>query len=178
MVVFWGKIGEMKRLTFILLFLLLPIIVPKQIHAQVTQVQCQEICNFVNGVPQNQKDCIAAGCVEQIPTNMTNQENNSGITCSGGAAINTAIGCVPFGDQNALLGFILRWALGIGGGIAFLLILVAGFQIMTSRGDPNRLKAGQELMTSAIAGLILLIFSIFVLRLIGVDILGIPGFAK
>lgn len=96
----------------------------------------------------------------------------------GASGIDTAIGCVPFGDQNALVGFILRWALGIGGGIAFLLILVAGFQIMTSRGDPNRLKAGQELMTSAIAGLLLMIFSIFILRLIGVDILNIPGFAK
>lgn len=104
---------------------------------------------------------------------------NTSITCgSNGDQINTAIGCVPFGDQNALVGFILKWALGIGGGIAFLLILVAGFQIMTSRGDPKRLQGGQELMTSAIAGLLLMIFSIFILRLIGVDILNIPGFAK
>ena len=90
--------------------------------------------------------------------------------------INTAIGCVPIADQNALIGFFLKWGIGIGGGIAFLLILFAGFQIMTSRGDPNRLKAGQELMTSAIAGLLLLIFSVVILRIIGFDILRITQF--
>ncbi len=89
--------------------------------------------------------------------------------------IDTAIGCIPIDDQSVLIGFILRWAIGIGGGIAFLLILVAGFQIMTSRGDPNRLKSGQELMTSAISGLLLLIFSLVILRIIGVDILNIAG---
>jgi len=49
---------------------------------------------------------------------------------------------------------------------------------MTSRGDPNQLKAGQELLTSAISGLLLLIFSLVILRIIGVDILNIPGFSK
>ncbi len=96
----------------------------------------------------------------------------------GDGYIDTAIGCIPFTNTTSLISFILRWALGIAGGIAFLLILVAGFQIMTSRGDPNRLKAGQELLTSAIAGLILLIFSVFILRVIGVDILKIQGFGS
>jgi len=97
-------------------------------------------------------------------------------TCSvdGKKGINTAIGCIPIEDSNSLIGFILKWAIGVGGGIAFLLIVLAGFQIMTSSGNPDRLKAGQELMTSAIAGLILLIFSVFILRIIGVDILGLP----
>ncbi len=113
-------------------------------------------------------------CVANASTN-----TNSDITCgTNGEGINTAIGCIPFGNSTALISFILSWALGIAGGIAFLLILVAGFQIMTSRGDPNRLKAGQELLTSAIAGLVLLIFSIFILRVIGVNILQIPGFSK
>ena len=62
------------------------------------------------------------------------------------------------------------------GGIAFLLIVYAGFMIMSSSGNPDRLKAGQELMTSAISGIVLLVLSIFVLRVIGVDILKIPGF--
>ncbi len=106
-------------------------------------------------------------------------QNGSTTTINGNcgeSAIDTAIGCVPINDQNALIGFFLRWGIGIGGGIAFLLILAAGFQIITSRGDPNRLKAGQELMTSAIAGLLLLIFSLVILRIIGFDILKIGAF--
>lgn len=90
--------------------------------------------------------------------------------------INTAIGCIPIEDSGALIGWVLRWAIGIGGGIAFILILVAGFQIMTSQGDPQRLQAGKELLTSAITGILLIIFSVFILQVIGVDILGIPGF--
>jgi len=95
------------------------------------------------------------------------------VLCDDGIGLDTAIGCIPIGDTDALIGFILSWAIGIGGGIAFLLIIFAAFQIMTSSGNPDRLKAGQELMTSAIAGLILLIFSVFILRIIGVNILGI-----
>lgn len=90
--------------------------------------------------------------------------------------ISTAIGCVPvLGGQQDFVNFILSWAIGIGGGIAFLLIVYAGFMIMTSSGNPERLKAGQELLTAAISGLILLIFSVFILNFIGVKILKIPG---
>lgn len=93
----------------------------------------------------------------------------------GDTKIDTAIGCVPvLGDgTNEFMTFILRWAIGVGGGIAFLLILYAGFMTMTSAGNPERLKAGQELLTSAISGLILLILSVFVLNFIGINILGI-----
>ena len=103
------------------------------------------------------------------------------ITCDGSNGINTAIGCIDvLGGQTAFLADLLRWAVGVGGGIAFLLIVYAGFMIMTASGNPERLKAGQELLTSAISGLILLVFSIFILNLIGVDILGLCkfGFGK
>lgn len=86
-------------------------------------------------------------------------------------SINTAIGCIPVGDTNSFMGWILGWAVGVGGGIAFLLIVYASFMVMTSQGDPTRLKAGQELLTSAISGLIMLIFSVFILKFIGIDIL-------
>jgi hypothetical protein len=101
------------------------------------------------------------------------------ITCPGGGdGINTAIGCIPIGSQGGLIGFVLSWAIGIGGGIAFILIVSAGFLILTSGGNPQRLQSGKELLTSAISGLLLLIFSIFILRIIGVDILKIPDFGK
>ena len=100
------------------------------------------------------------------------------VTCgTGGTGIRTAIGCIPvLGSTNDFLGVVLKWAVGIGGGIAFALMLYAGFMIMTAQGNPERMKAGQELLTSAIAGLILLVFSIFILKFIGVDILGLSNF--
>lgn len=156
--------------------------------------QCQ-LGNFSDGrlsvgqVCQRDADCQSGYCwgiLGQAPTCKTQsraeaQQNAQGtkndVGCEGNIekGINTALGCIPINDQNKFMSWILGWAIGIGGGIAFLLILFAGFQIMTSQGDPKKLQAGQELLTSAIGGLILLIFSVFILRFIGVDILGIPG---
>ncbi len=93
-----------------------------------------------------------------------------------GNCIDTAIGCIPVSDTNSFMGWILGWAVGVGGGIAFLLIVYASIMIMTSQGMPDRLKAGQELLTSAISGLIMLIFSVFILRFIGIDILKLGSF--
>jgi len=64
----------------------------------------------------------------------------------------------------------------IAGGIAFLLIVVGAFQIVLSAGNPDRIKAGKEMITAALSGLFLIIFSVFILKLIGADILQIPGF--
>jgi hypothetical protein len=86
----------------------------------------------------------------------------------------TAIGCFPIGDAQTSLVFIFRWALGIGGGIAFLLIILASFQITSSAGNPEKIQAGKELLTSAVAGLIMLIFSYYILKVIGVDLLKLP----
>jgi hypothetical protein len=87
--------------------------------------------------------------------------------------IKTALGCLAISDTNTLAGSLLRWGIGVGGGIAILMIIYAGFTIITSTGDPGRLRGGKELLGAAIGGLILLIFSVFILRLIGVNILGI-----
>lgn len=99
--------------------------------------------------------------------------------CGGAASgrIDTALGCIPT-DFTGLFDKFFKLGIGIAGGIAFLLILFGGFQILTSAGNPERLAAGRELITSAITGLLMIIFSVFLLQLIGVDILGIPGFTK
>lgn len=73
---------------------------------------------------------------------------------------------------------ILKYAMGVGGTVAFILIIAGAFQIILSAGSPDRVKAGKEMITSAIAGLLLIIFSVFILRLIGYDILKIPGFSE
>ncbi len=94
-----------------------------------------------------------------------------------GTAIDTALGCIPVDSTDRFVGWFLGWAIGVAGGIALLLIVVAGFNIMTASGDPQKLNGGRELLTAAVSGLILIIFSVFLLRLIGVNILHIPGFA-
>jgi len=64
---------------------------------------------------------------------------------------------------------------GISGGIAFLLMVYGFILLTTSSGDPKKVAGAQETITSAITGLLLSIFALFLLRLIAVGILKIPG---
>lgn len=101
-------------------------------------------------------------------------------TC-GTKAINTAIGCINadgIGGDKGIVSQIFKLGTGIAGGIAFLLILFGGFQIMTSTGNPEKLNEGKELIASAITGLLMILFSVFLLTFIGVNLLCIPGFGS
>lgn len=100
-------------------------------------------------------------------------ETSQDYLCDGDKGINTAIGCIPFENPNDIAAFFLRWGLGIAGGIAMILIIIASFMITTSSGDPKRVQAGKELLMAAIGGVVLIIFSTFILQLIGVKILNI-----
>lgn len=90
-----------------------------------------------------------------------------------GTGVESAIGCLAAGDPKLFISQLLGWGVGIGGGIAFLMIIFAGFQMATASGDPKRVKAAQELLTSALAGLILIVLSLVLLNFIGVKILGL-----
>jgi len=90
----------------------------------------------------------------------------------------TALGCIPFNPPINFVAWILARAIGIGGGITFLLIIFGAIKVLTSAGNPENVKAGQEMITSALMGLLFIIFSLFLLELIGVKILNIPGFVK
>ena len=87
--------------------------------------------------------------------------------------IYTAIGCLPIADFTQFAQFFISIGISIAGGLSLLLMGIAGILMKTSAGNPQRLQAGRELLTAAIAGLMLVIFSAFVLRVLGVNILGI-----
>ncbi len=88
--------------------------------------------------------------------------------------INTAMGCIPV-ETNSFISWLLSWIFGIAGGIAFLLMAYGFILIATSGGDEKKIAGAKETITSAITGLLFSIFSIFILRLIAVNILKIPG---
>lgn len=64
--------------------------------------------------------------------------------------------------------------LALVGGIAVLLIIIAGYKLTTSRGNPEQVKGAQEQLTAAIVGLLFVIFSLVFLEVIGISILGLP----
>lgn len=68
--------------------------------------------------------------------------------------------------------------LSFSGGIALLLIMRAGYVLMTSQGKPQQIQEGRDQLIAAIVGLLFLIFSFVLLEVIGYDILRVPGFGK
>lgn len=99
------------------------------------------------------------------------------IEVTGCSKINSAfgeIGTTPEEFVRRLFGILL----GISGGIALFIIILSGYRFITSQGNPEKVKEAQERITSAIVGLIFLIFSIVILEVIGVDVLQLPGLGK
>ncbi len=129
-----------------------------------------------------QEDSVGESACKFVPED--NGQRSNCQSCFEGGGAWTALGC--FGKSqddkgtssiNDFLRSFIGLGTGIGSGIAMLLILFSGFQRITSAGNPEKLHAAKELMTAAISGLLLIIFSVFLLKLIGVDILQIPGFS-
>jgi len=94
-------------------------------------------------------------------------------TCDGNG-ISTAFGCIPY-DPSGFAAKFIQILFGIGGGIAFLLMVYGFILVATSSGDEKKLQGAKETITSAITGLLISIFALFLFRLIAINILKIPG---
>lgn len=108
------------------------------------------------------------------------KENDAKDTCEEcviNGKIWTALGCIKT-DISGFVGSFFQIGLGVAGGIAFLFLIYGGVLVMTSAGNPETVQQGKDIITSAITGLLLIIFSVLLLQLISVDILKIPGFSK
>jgi len=73
-----------------------------------------------------------------------------------------------------LVNQILQIAIGVAGGVAFLMLVYGAFRMTFSQGNPEAIQDAREIITGAIIGLLLIVFSVFLLRLIGINILGLP----
>jgi len=89
--------------------------------------------------------------------------------------IMTAIGCINTASPKLFTGAILNLVTALGGGLALALILYGVFIVTTSGGNPDKLKMGSEIITSAVIGLIFILLSVFLMNLIGINILALPG---
>lgn len=89
--------------------------------------------------------------------------------------INTGLGCIPTstsGFSSALLTFLA----GTAGAVSLVIMLIATIQIMTGGDNAEAVKKGKELFTGAVTGLLFIIFSVTLLKIIAGDIIKLPGF--
>jgi hypothetical protein len=141
----------------------------------------------VSGYPSNELDPERCTCVSSSNLSAaklcgvlsSNSEQNQCFNkcMKDGQGVWTALGCVSSDLSTVIKEKVFGWGVGLAGIISLFCIIYAAFQIQTSSGNAEKVKKAQELLTSCIMGLMLIIFSVFILKLIGIDILKIPGFS-
>lgn len=84
----------------------------------------------------------------------------------------TALGKIPT-NPKAFAEKVLQIAIGLAGGIAFILMVIGSIRVLTSSGDQQKLSAGRDMIVAAVAGLLFIIFSVLILQFIGIEIIGL-----
>lgn len=128
-------------------------------------------CTCVASQAPNPNKAIGQLCYNYLTNS---KELPQCLSCAATNGMWTGIGCIPLNLQSFISTFLLSTGVGLGGIMALICIIYAALQMQISQGNPEKIKKTQELLTSCIMGLMLIIFSVFILKLIGVNILRIP----
>ncbi len=185
----------MKRFFFVffLIFLFFSIF-NKQTFLVFAQDQRYATCDQCGFCPPKQPPSNWIKCVQCLYPNASTDPNtldtikinpttNLPPTPKPGVAY-TMIGCVQTnlrsiqteGAAASITQVFLNLLFRIVGAIALIYFLYGVFVIMTSQADPERLNYGKRIALGAIVGLIFSLTSVFLVNLLGNDILKIPGF--
>ena len=117
---------------------------------------------------------VQCSCSPALSTTPPSTHTPASYLCADKESVDTALGCIPV-EMDKFIAWLLPILFSLSGGIAFLLMVYGFILITTSQGDPKAIQGARETITSAITGLLISIFAIFILRLIALDILKIPG---
>lgn len=73
-------------------------------------------------------------------------------------------------DLKTAIQYFYEWAIVLGGLAAFIMLLAAGVQYLTSTGDPAKTKDARDRIGSAIGGLVLLLASFLLLNILNPEL--------
>jgi len=138
---------------------------------------------FLGRCPGGEEDDVFAEAEDMEKFNLCGQitDNNRAYeyckACENRGGVWTAVGCAQTKAESIVKMFI-KIGISIGGGIALLSILLGAFKLTTSQGDPKQVEEAKSLISSAIIGLIFILFSVVIIQFIGVQLFRIPGFGE
>lgn len=104
-------------------------------------------------------------------------EYQSCVNCINNQGIWTGLGCIFTQRDEFIKLIVFGWGMGLAGILAFLCIIYSAITLQISKGDPEKIKNARDRLTSCVIGLLVILFSVLFLRIIGVNIIGIPGFS-
>ena len=78
---------------------------------------------------------------------------------------------LPFAKSNSscetsFVNWIIKISIPLGITCAFVLLVYAGFMMVTSQGNPDKLQESREVITNAIIGFVVILLSVTLLYLI------------
>lgn len=171
------------RIVISLVFFLLLFVSPLRVFAGTLGAgdQCTQNSDCASNLCQNNDTtgvgiaiCIGGPIDTPTPTNVPiNPCPSQNGVCT---KVDTALGSIDVSGPTGFIANAFGVLLSIAGAVAITIIILSGYRIMTSQGDPEKIKGARESLTSAIIGLLFMIFSVAILKIIGVNILHIPGF--
>lgn len=98
--------------------------------------------------------------------------SNSGDTVICCSTANECPATIP--DLDVIFKNVVGVILALAGLVLFIMLIIGGFRFITSNGDPKAVDSAKKTLTSAIVGLIVLLFAYVILtvisKLTGVDI--------
>lgn len=124
--------------------------------------------------PYDQENAKYMNETNPPPICADNQKDANGYCTS----IPTALGISIHTQPAVFVRDVFRIILTIGGIAMLAFFIRAGYTIMTSAGNKEKVGQAREQITSAVTGLIFIILSIAILEFIGINILQIPGLTR
>lgn len=89
--------------------------------------------------------------------------------------VQTDFGCIP-SDPGQFVQQFYGIGLGLLGMVSFLFMVIGGYYILTSQGNPEQLEKGKNYIFYSIAGLLLAVFGFVFIQVALGDVIRIPGF--
>lgn len=90
-------------------------------------------------------------------------------------SIRTDLGCVSANNPIEFVQKIYGVGIGFIGLIGFLFMIIGGYYLLSSQGNPERVAKGKSYIYYSLAGILLAVFGFVLVELIGGRILRIPG---
>lgn len=98
------------------------------------------------------------------------------LDCAQTGGLATAIGCVPVLNlQKFIAETVFGIGIGIAGAFSVLCMIYGAILFQTSAGNSTQVQKAQKMIINCLIGLIVIVFSLFILKFIGIDLLRIPG---
>lgn len=104
------------------------------------------------------------------------KERNACVACAQKGSILTGVGCIPTNFSAFITDFLLKVGIGFAGLFSLGCIIYSAIMIQVSQGNAEKISQAQDQIKACIFGLLIVMFSILILRIIGVNVIGIPGF--